>query len=112
MELSPRTKVSEIISRYPFLKEFLIGVNPEFKLLENPFMRNTIGRIATLSKAAMIGGMDVNTLIEDLAGEIRARTGERVTVTRLDKEAGGTKVASAFRLVNEIVSQQQAAVSA
>ena len=88
MELSPRTKVSEIISRYPFLKEFLIGVNPEFKLLENPLMRNTIGRIATLSKAAMIGGMDVNTLIEDLAGEIRARTGERVTVTRLDKEAG------------------------
>jgi DUF438 domain-containing protein len=87
MKISPSTKVSEIIGKYPFLREFLVTVNPEFKLLENPLMRNTIGRIATLNKAAMIGGMDVNKLIEDLAGEIRARTGESVTVNYLDRDS-------------------------
>lgn len=88
MELSPKTKVSEIISRYPFLREFLIKVNPEFRLLDNPFMRNTIGRIATLGKAAMIGGMEPKKLIDDLAGEIRARTGESVTVVYGDGDSG------------------------
>ena len=80
MQISPRTKVSEIISRYPFLKQFLVKLNPEFKLLENPIMRNTIGRIATLNKAAMIGGMDVNKLIDDLAAEVRGKTGEELSI--------------------------------
>ncbi len=97
MEISPRTKISEIVGKYPFLREFLVTVNPEFKLLENPFMRNTIGRIATLNKAAMIGGMDVKKLIEDLAGEIRARTGEGVTVSYRDQDAGDEDRISALK---------------
>jgi DUF438 domain-containing protein len=88
MEISPRTKVSDIIGKYPFLREFLVTLNPEFKLLENPIMRNTIGRIATLNKAAMIGGMEVNKLLDDLAGEIRAKTGEIVSVSRLGGKSG------------------------
>jgi len=80
MELSPKTKVNDLITRFPFLKEFLIKLNPEFKLLDNPFMLRTVGRIASLGKAAMIGGMDVKKLIEDLAGEIRKKTNEAVTI--------------------------------
>ena len=80
MDLSPKTKVNDVISRYPFLKDFLISINPEFKMLDNPFMRKTVGRIASLGKAAMIGGMDVKKLIDDIAAEIR-KTGEAVTVS-------------------------------
>ncbi len=80
MDLSPKTKVNDLISRYPFLKDFLIKLNPEFKMLDNPFMRKTIGRIASIGKAAMIGGMDVKKLLDDLAGEIRRRTGDAVTI--------------------------------
>ncbi len=80
MDLSPKTKVNDLITRYPFLKDFLIALNPEFKMLDNPFMRKTIGRIASIGKAAMIGGMDVKKLLDDLAGEIKKRTGEAVSV--------------------------------
>ncbi|MGE5173266.1 MAG: DUF438 domain-containing protein [Betaproteobacteria bacterium] len=81
MELSPKTKVNDIISRYPFLKDFLISLNPEFKMLDNPFMRKTVGRIASLGKVAMIGGMAVKKLIDDIAAEIKRKTGETVSVS-------------------------------
>jgi DUF438 domain-containing protein len=81
MELSPKTKVNDIIAHYPFLKDFLISINPEFKMLDNPFMRKTVGRLASLGKAAMIGGMDVKKLLADVAAEIKKKTGETVTVS-------------------------------
>lgn len=103
MEISPRTKVVDLINKYPFLKDFLIKVNPEFKLLDNPFMRNTIGRIATLSKAAMIGGMDLKKLIDELAVEIRARSGESVTTAygESDKEEGD-RVSTLKEIIKEL----------
>jgi DUF438 domain-containing protein len=81
MELSPKTRVNDILNRYSFLKDFLISLNPEFKMLDNPFMRKTVGRIASLGKAAMIGGMDVKKLLDDIAAEIKKKTGEAVTIT-------------------------------
>ena len=81
MELNSKTKVNDILIHYPFLKNFLIGLNPEFKILDNPFMRKTVGRVASLGKAAMIGGMDVKKLLDDIASEIKKETGEAVTIT-------------------------------
>ena len=82
MEIGPRTKINSVIREYPFLKEFLASNNPNFKVLENPILRKTIGRVATLSRAAVMGGTDVNTLIKDIAAEIKRKTGEIVsTVT-------------------------------
>jgi DUF438 domain-containing protein len=80
MELTPKVKVNDLIAAYPFLKDFLIRINPEFKMLDNPIMRKTVGRIASLQKAAMIGGMDVKKLLDDVAAEIRSKTGEAVKV--------------------------------
>ena len=81
MDLSPKTKINDLIAQYPFLKDFLISLNPEFKMLDNAFMRKTVGRIASLSKVAMIGGMDVKKLIDDVAAEIKKKTGGAVTVS-------------------------------
>jgi len=85
MELSPKTKVNDLIARYAFLKDFLIALNPEFKMLNNPFMQKTVGRIATLGKVAMIGGMDVKKLIDNIAAEIKQKAGETVTVSTEDR---------------------------
>ncbi len=92
MDLSSKTKVNDLISRYPFLKDFLIKVNPEFKMLDNPFMRKTVGRIASIGKAAMIGGMDAKKLLDDLAGEIKRQTGETVTIAFSDGGPGDEDV--------------------
>ena len=80
MELSTKTRVNDLLTRYPFLKDHLTGLNPEFKMLDNAFMRRTVGRIATLGRVAMIGAMDVRTLLDGIAAEIKARTGEVVVV--------------------------------
>ncbi len=81
MDLSPKTKVNDLLAVYPFLKDFLISLNPEFKMLDNAFLRKTVGKLATLGKAAMISGMDVKKLLDDIAGEIKKKTNGTVSVS-------------------------------
>ncbi|MGE5173235.1 MAG: DUF1858 domain-containing protein, partial [Betaproteobacteria bacterium] len=92
MELSPRTKVNDLLNLYPFLKDFLVNLNPEFKMLDNPFMRKTVGRIASLGKVAMIGGMDVKKLIDRIAAEIKKETGETVLTAHSETGVGEQEV--------------------
>jgi uncharacterized protein len=81
MDLSPKTKVNDLLNRYPFLKDFLIKLNPEFKMLDNPIMRKTVGRLASLGKVAMIGGMDVKQLLDDIAEKIKQEAGVAVSIS-------------------------------
>lgn len=80
MILSLKTKISAVLSSYPFIKDFLIGMNPDFKALDNPVVRNTLGRMATLGQVAMMGGLEPSELINRVAVEIKSRTGEEVAV--------------------------------
>ena len=81
MELSSKTKVNDLLARYPFLNDFLITLNPEFKMLDNAFLRKTVGKLATLGKAAMISGIEVNKLMNAVAAEVTKKTGETVTLS-------------------------------
>jgi DUF438 domain-containing protein len=72
--------MDELLCKYPFLKDFLIHMDPHFKALDNPLVRKTLGRVATLSQVAMVGGIELNQLMNDIAGEIRRQTGEGVAV--------------------------------
>ncbi len=76
MELSPNTKIDELLTAYPFLVDYLITVSPHFKNLKNPIMRKTMGKVATLKLAANMAGVDLDRLISGIAAEIKARTGE------------------------------------
>jgi DUF438 domain-containing protein len=80
MQISTKTKLDELLCNYPFLKDFLIQMDPHFKTLDNPLMRNTLGRVATLSRVAMVGGIEVSKLMDDIAREIARRTGEGVKI--------------------------------
>lgn len=104
MELSPKTKVNDLLTRYPFLKDYLIKLNPEFRMLDNPFMRKTVGRIASLGKAAMIGGMDVRKLLDDIAAEIRQKTGETVTVLAVEggMDEGEARIEALKGIIKEL----------
>jgi len=79
MELNARTKIGDVLNHHPFLLDFLITLSPEFKNLRNPVMRKTLGRLATLEKAANIGGLKVENLISSLKAEIERKTGPRTT---------------------------------
>ncbi|MBW2607096.1 MAG: DUF438 domain-containing protein [Deltaproteobacteria bacterium] len=75
MELNTNTKIDDLLKQYPFLLDFLITLSPKFKNLKNPVVRKTVGKVATLEKAAAIGGLKVEGLISMLSAEISKQTG-------------------------------------
>jgi hypothetical protein len=77
MTITPKTTVHTLLKEHPFLLDFLIGYNPEFKTLTNPVLRRTMGRMATLEKASQMGSVPLNQLMNDIAAEIEAKTGAR-----------------------------------
>jgi len=80
MKIGPDTKIKELIDAYPFVKEFLGRYNPHFKSLENPVLWKTVGRFATLSRAAVMGGSPLPEMLKAIAAEIQAKTGESVPI--------------------------------
>lgn len=64
--------------------DYLVELSPKFKLLKNPVARKTVGNIATLSQAAAIGGIPVDTLLNSIAGKIRETTGKTISISIRD----------------------------
>ena len=56
MQITPDTKIHDLLTTYPELEEYLIKLNSKYKKLKNPVLRRTIGRVATLKQVAMVGG--------------------------------------------------------
>lgn len=79
-ELSGRTKVNELIGRYPFMVDFLPTLSSHYEKLRNPVMRRTMGAIATMEKVAAMGDLELPFLLQAIAGEVERRTGERLVV--------------------------------
>ena len=79
MEINANTKIDGLLKAYPFLEDFLVALSPKFKGLKSPIMRKTIGKVATLSKVARIGGLDLDDLLTALTNEINRQTGKAAT---------------------------------
>ena len=66
LEITPLTRIGELLETYPELENVLIGYAPVFKKLRNPILRRTVAKVATVEKAASIAGIDVRELVERL----------------------------------------------
>ena len=66
MEITKETKLSDLVSQYPWLKEELSTVNDKFKMLNTPLGKVMIGK-ATISEMSKKSGMDADAII----GKIR-----------------------------------------
>lgn len=64
--ITPKTKIYNLLEAYPELEEVLIATAPQFKKLTNPLLRKTITKITTISQAAIIASMNVETLVNTL----------------------------------------------
>lgn len=64
--ITPATRVGELLDVYPQLEEVLIRQAPAFKALQNPILRRTVAKVATLEKAAQVGGVPVRDLVATL----------------------------------------------
>jgi hypothetical protein len=67
--ITPKTKIFDLLEAYPGLEETLIEQAPPFTKLRNPLLRKTIGKVTTLSQAAAVGGLKVETLVNTLRRE-------------------------------------------
>lgn len=75
MDLGPTVRIHDLLSKWPFLQDFLVAYNPRYRLLENRAMRATMGRIATLQMVATMGEVPLERLLADLRAAIAAHTG-------------------------------------
>lgn len=95
MELSPNTKLNDLLAAHPFLEDFLVDYNPHFRLLRNTVTRATVGRLATLGTAARIASVETKTLLEDLAAAIERKTGNAGNAaTKSSHSAGDLPIAA------------------
>jgi len=89
MEISANTKIDNLLKEYPFLEDFLVTLSPKFKGLKNPIMRKTIGKVATLSKIANIGGLELNDFLAALTEEINRQAGKATTPDKATPDGTG-----------------------
>jgi len=71
-EITLSTTIADLLENYEGMKEILIGINPKFKKLNNPVLRRTIAKLATVKQAAIVGGMDA----DDLLNQLRVAVGQ------------------------------------
>ncbi|HES58179.1 MAG TPA: DUF438 domain-containing protein [Firmicutes bacterium] len=75
MKLTPKTKISALLSEHPYLTDWLAEYNPKFAGLKNPVLRATIGRMANLAKVAVMGEVPLADLLAAIAKRIREEGG-------------------------------------
>lgn len=51
IQITPQTKVGELLDAFPELEETLFSLSPKFKHLKNPMLRKTVAKVATLYQA-------------------------------------------------------------
>jgi hypothetical protein len=88
MTITPKTTVHTLLKEYPFLLDFLVSYHPEFGKLTNPVMRRTMARMATLERASGMADIPLNQFMNDIAGEIGAKTGAAPEVADTVAEGG------------------------
>ncbi len=70
VDITPKTKIAEVIEAYPALKDKIIALAPPFKKLQNPFLMKTVARITSLSQAAKVGNLDLPDFVNTLRTEV------------------------------------------
>jgi hypothetical protein len=67
--ITPKARVGELLDAFPFLEKVLLEMSPAFEKLKNPILRKTVARVATLQQIAVVGGLNVDELVNRLREE-------------------------------------------
>lgn len=101
--ITPETKISALLDHYPQLEDVLIEMAPAFKKLQNPILRKTIAKMATLRQVAQIGDVSLAMMINKL----RAAVGQ-TTDSEIDDESKAASVPPAWFDSTKIVKSLDA----
>jgi len=86
-EIKMDTTVADLLNNYEGMKETLIAINPKFKKLNNPILRRTLAKLATVKQAAIIGGMEPL----DLPNQLRVSVGQEPISVSQESEVATTQ---------------------
>lgn len=69
IDITPDTKVSELLKYYPELEESLLRYSSAFAALKNPVLRRTVAKVTSLQQAAKVGGVSIVEMVDALRKE-------------------------------------------
>ena len=82
IEVTPETKVHDLLEAYPDLEDELIKIAPPFKKLKNKFLRRTVAKVATVKHISSVGDVPLNELLN----KIRVAIGQETKIESYDDE--------------------------
>ena len=71
MGITKETKLSDLVGRYPWLREELSKVNDKFKMLNTPMGKIMMGKV-TIDEMSKRSGMDADAIIGKICELIEA----------------------------------------
>ena len=71
MEITKDTKLKDLISIYPWLKDEMAKVNAKFKMLNTPIGKVMLGK-ATITEMSKKSGIDADAIIDRISDLIKA----------------------------------------
>jgi uncharacterized protein (DUF2249 family) len=77
--IKPDTKIGALLDTFPELEGLLAEMAPAFSKLQNPILRKTIAKIATLRQAAEIGNIPLGEMINRLRCAVGQETEENIS---------------------------------
>jgi len=89
IDITPETRVGDLIKNYPQLEDELIKLAPVFAKLKNPILRRTVARVTTLKQAAQVGNIQIGHLINSLRQA--AGIGESIVIEDVGKTEPNTR---------------------
>lgn len=66
IDITPATKVAELLDCYPELEEIMLSFSGAFAKLKNPVLRKTVAKITPLQQAAKVADIDVVYMVNEL----------------------------------------------
>lgn len=72
--ITPATKVAELLRHYPELEDLLMQFSPAFSALKNPVLRRTVAKVTSLQQAAKVGNADIVEMVNRLREEVGLST--------------------------------------
>ena len=116
LQITPDTKIGELLDAYPQLKEILIELAPVFKKLKNPILRKTVAKVTSIRQAARVGGKPVGDMVNRLrqaAGQSQLEVDDEYSSTgndladSLDEWIKDDKIHKSFDACRMIESGEQ-----